>query len=158
MPEIEESELQSLEEAKGRVPVLEAKVATESARADQAELSLAQERAKTKAREVGTKRVREANSELPAATVEKIVNEAMREIPLIEADKPADRRLDLDAFGKQVDEARTTEETYLATVVEANGGTVRGLGPIGEKKEVTRADSQRDIDEAFGRTPQTQEV
>lgn len=158
MPEIEESELQSLEEAKGRVPVLEAKVATETARADQAELSLAQERAKTKAREVGTKRVREANSELPAATVDKIVNEAMREVPLTEAEKAGDRRLDIDAFGKQVDEARVAEETYLATVVEANGGAVRGLGPVAEKKEPTRSDSQRAIDEAFGRKPQTQEV
>lgn len=165
MPEIEEgatvtvkeTRLHELEEAHGRVPVLEAKVASETQRADLAEQSLAEEKAKSYAREVGIKRVREANSELPAATVEKIVAEAMRVIPLTEADKAADRRLDIEAFGKQVDEARTAEETYLATVVE-NGGTVRGLGPVGEKKEVTRDDSQRAIDEAFGRKPQTQEV
>lgn len=152
MPEIEESRLQALEEANGRVPVLEAKVATETARADQAELSLAEERAKTQARAVGAKRVREANSELPAATVDKIVAEAMREIPLTEADKAADRRLDIEVFGKQVDDAREAEETYLATVVKENGGIVRGLGQPGETPAVTEAQVNATIGRAFGRT------
>jgi hypothetical protein len=154
MPEIEESRLQALEEAHGRVPTLEAE--RDSARAElaTAQRDLAVEKAKSYAREFGTKRVREANSELAGPVVERIVAEAMREIPLNESDS----RLDTEAFGAQVDEARKEQELYLATVIENSAGTVRGLGPVGEKKEVTRSDAQRAIDEAFGRKTQTQEV
>jgi hypothetical protein len=154
MPEIEESRLQALEEAHGRVPTLEAE--RDSARTElaTAQRDLAVERAKSYAREFGTKLVREANSELAPAVVEKVVAEAMRTIPLNESDN----RLDTEAFTAQVDEARKDQELYLATVIENSAGTVRGLGPVGETKTVTSADSQRAIDEAFGRKPQTQEV
>ena len=155
---IEESKRRELEEKASRVDVAEAKLASETARADKAEQELAVEKAKDYARDFGAKRVREANSELAPAVVDKIVVEAMREIPLTEAENAADRRLDTETFGKRVDEARKEQELYLATVIENSGATVRGLGPVGEKKEVTRTDSQRAIDEAFGRKPQTQEV
>jgi hypothetical protein len=156
---IEESKRRELEEKAGRTEIAEAKLASETARADKAEQELAVEKAKEYARDFGTKRVREANTELASAVVEKIVAEAMREIPLTEAESAADRRLDTEAFGKRVDEARKEQETYLATVIENSGATVRGLGPVGEKKEVTTADSQRAIDEAWGRAPkQTQEA
>jgi hypothetical protein len=147
MPEIEESRLQALEEAHGRVPTLEAERDTARTELATTQRELAVERAKSYAREFGTKRVREANSELAAAVVERIVAEAMREIPLNESDN----RLDTETFGKQVDEARKEQELYLATVIENSAGTVRGLGPVSETKEVTRSDSQRAIDEAFGR-------
>lgn len=154
MPQIEEAQMRTFEEAVGRVPVLEAELATEKSAREKAEHALAIEKAREYAREFGTKRVREANSELAAPVVEKIVADAMREIPLNEADN----RLDTEVFGTAVDEARKDQELYLATVIENSAGTVRGLGPIGEKKEVTRVDSQREIDEAFGRKPQTQEA
>lgn len=147
MPEIEESRLQALEEAHGRVPTLEAERDTARTELATTQRELAVERAKSYAREFGTKRVREANSELAPAVVERIVAEAMREIPLNESDN----RLDTETFGAQVDEARKEQELYLATVIENSAGTVRGLGPVSEKKEVTAADSQRAIDEAFGR-------
>jgi hypothetical protein len=148
---IEESKRRELEEKAGRVDIAEAKLASETERADKAEQALAVETAKEYARDFATKRVREANSELSAPVVERIAAEAMREIPLTEAEKAADRRLDTEAFGKRVDEARKEQEIYLATVIENSGATVRGLGPVGEKQEVTAADSQRAIDEAFGR-------
>jgi len=154
MPQIEEAQLRTFEEAVGRVPVLEAELAAEKSGREKAEHDLAVEQAREYAREFGSKRVREANSELGHPVVEKIVAEAMREIPLNESDN----RLDTDTFSKQVDEARKEQELYLATVIENSAGTVRGLGPIGEKKEATRTDSQRAIDEAFGRKPQTQEA
>ena len=156
MPEIEEAELRRLEEASGRVPTLEAERDTERGRADKAEHDLAVEKAKTYAREFGAKRVREANGLLDSATVERIVHNAMRdELPLTEAEKAADRRLDTEAFGKQVDESRRDEETYLATVVQSRGGRVAGLGESTSKTEVTEADSRAAIDEAFGRKPAT---
>lgn len=147
---IEESKRRELEEKAGRVDIAEAKLASETARADKAEQALAVETAKEYARDFGITRVRKANSELAGPVVEKIVAEAMREIPLTEAEKAADRRLDTEAFGARVDEARKEQELYLATVIENSAGTVRGLGPVAEKKEVTRADSDKAIAEAFG--------
>ena len=156
MPEIEEARLRQLEEASGRVPTLEAERDTANTRADVAETALAVEKARTYARDFGVKRVREANSELDSAAVDKIVAEAMRgDLPLTEADKAADRRLDTEAFGKQIDEARTEMETFLATVVQSRGGRVQGLGESTSKPEVTEADTRAAIDAAFGRTPAT---
>lgn len=151
MPVIEESEYAALEEAKVRLPVVEAKLASETARADQAELTLAEEKAKTKAREVGVARVREANSELDAVTIDKILADAMREIPLTEAEKAADRRLDLEAFGKRVDDARLAEESYLATVIKNRGGSVQGLGQTAETPQITEAQLADLGARAFGR-------
>lgn len=147
---IEESQRRELEEKAGRVDIAEAKLASETARADTAEQALAVSEARDYARDFGTKRVKDSNGDLPSAVVAKIVADAMREIPLTEADNAADRRLDTTAFGTRVDEARKDQELYLATVIENSAGTVRGLGPIGEKQEVTRADSDKAIAEAFG--------
>jgi hypothetical protein len=153
MPEIEEARQRKLEEAEARVPVLEAERDAANQRADAAEQALAIEKAKDYARDFGAKRVRESNSELDSAAIEKIVGEAMREIPLTEAEKASDRRLDTEAFAKRVDEAQKDMETFLATVVQSRGGHVRGLGESTTKTEVTRDDSQVAIDEAFGRKP-----
>lgn len=149
MPQIEEAQLRTLEEAAGRVPMLEAERDTEKARADKAEHDLKIAEARDYAREFGTKRVKDANSELPSDVVEKVVFEAMRVLTLGE-----DNRLDTEAFGTRVDDARKAEETYLAKVIENSGATVRGLGPVGETKEVTRSDSNKAIAEAFGRETQ----
>lgn len=158
MPEIEEgakvsikeSRLTELEEAAGRVPVLEAKLASETERANSAEQDLAVEKARGYARDFGLKRVREANSELAAPVVEKIVAEAMREIPLTEAENAADRRLDTDAFGKRVDEAQKAEETYLASISQP--GHVRGVGSTTQQPEITEAQLSARIAGAFGTT------
>jgi hypothetical protein len=159
MPEIEEGAtvtvketwMRQLEADAGRVPALEAKVATETARADAAEQDLAVETAREYARKFGTDRVKESNGDLPSPVVDKIVASAMLTIPLTEADKAADRRLDTTAFGKQVDEARTAEETYLASIVEA-GHRVRGVGSTDSKVEVTEAQTKNVIAGVFGRT------
>ncbi|HEY3559651.1 MAG TPA: hypothetical protein VGL05_19415 [Kribbella sp.] len=144
---IEESKRRELEEKAGRVPVLEAKLASETERADKAEQALAVEKAKTYAQEFGKTRVKEANSELEADVVDMIVGKAMTEsLPLTD-----EGRLDTETFGTRVDDARTAEETYLARVASKRGGDVRGLGPVSEKKEVTRADSNKAVAEAFGR-------
>jgi hypothetical protein len=148
---IEESKRRELEEAAGRVPVLEAKLASETERANTAEQALAVEKARDYARDFGTKRVREANSELDPAAVDKIVAEAMRDLPLTEADKAADRRLDTEVFGKAVDTAQLAEETYLATVIKNRGGSVQGLGQTDGKADVTEAQVDNIVAGAFGR-------
>jgi len=152
MPEIEEARLRQLEEDAGRVQTLESERDTHKARAEEAETALASEKAKTHAREYGATRVREANSELDPAAVDRIVAEAMREIPLTEAEKAADRRLDVEAFGKRVDDARVAEETYLATVIKNRGGSVRGLGQTDNAPQVTEAQVNNIVAGAFGRT------
>jgi hypothetical protein len=159
MPEIEEgakvsiaeTRLRTLEADAGRVPALEAKVVSESARADLAEQDLAVEKAREYARTFGTDRVKEANGVLPSAVVDKIVADAMREIPLTESEKAVDRRLDTDAFGKRVDESQKAEETYLASIVEAGSGHVRGVGSTEGKAEVTEAQLSNIVAGAFGR-------
>lgn len=148
---IEESKRRELEEKAGRTEIAEAKLASETARADKAEQELAVEKAKEYARDFGTKRVREANSELDPAAVSKIVAEAMREIPLTEADKAADRRLDTEAFGKAVDAAQLAEETYLATVIKNRGGSVQGLGQTENTPDITEAGLDNIVAGAFGR-------
>lgn len=159
MPEIEEgakvsvleTKLRTLEADAGRVPALEAKVVAETARADLAEQDLAVEKAREYARTFGVARVKESNGDLPSAVVDKIVADAMREIPLTEAEKAAERRLDTDAFGKKVDDARLAEETYLASIVENGSGRVRGVGSTDSKAEVTEAQVDNIVAGAFGR-------
>lgn len=161
MPEIEEgakvsiaeTKLRQLEADAGRVPALEAKVASESTRADLAEQDLAVEKAREYARKFGVDRVKESNGDLPSLVVDKIVASAMLNIPLTEAEKAAERRLDTEVFGKQVDEAQKTEETYLASIVESGNGRVRGVGSTDTKAEVTEAQVKNVIAGAFGRTP-----
>lgn len=161
MPEIEEgakvatvteAHLRQLEADAGRVPALEAKVTSETARADLAEQNLAVAAASEYARKFGVARVKEANTELPGAVVDKIVATAMLTIPLTEADKAADRRLDTEVFGKQVDESQKNEETYLASIVEAGSGHVRGVGSTEGKAEVSEAQVTNVIGGVFGRT------
>jgi hypothetical protein len=130
MPQIEEALLRELEEAHGRVPTLESERDTLQTALTQAQHDLAVERASAYAREYGTTRVREANSELAGPIVERIVAAAMQEIPLGE-----DQRLDTVAFNTRVDEARRAEETYLASIAE-NVGMVRGLGESQTTKTV----------------------
>ncbi|HEY2086259.1 MAG TPA: hypothetical protein VGH54_09570 [Mycobacterium sp.] len=149
---IQESERRELEEKAGRVPVLEAKLASETERANAAEQALAVEKARDYARDFGAKQVREANSELDPAAVDRIVAEAMRELPLTEAEKAADRRLDTEAFGKRVTEAQQAEETYLATVIKNRGGSVQGLGQTEGGAQVTEGQVDNIIAGAFGRT------
>jgi hypothetical protein len=148
---IEESKRRELEEKAGRTEIAEAKLASETARADTAEQALAVEKARDYARDFGTKRVREANSELDPTAVDRIVAEAMRDIPLTEADKAADRRLDTEAFGKAVDTAQLAEETYLATVIKNRGGSVQGLGQTEGTPEVTEGQVDNIVAGAFGR-------
>lgn len=144
MPEIEESRLRDLEEAHGRVPTLEAELATEKTAREAAEQRAHVAEASGYAREFGSKRVKEANSELAALIVDKIVAEAMREITLGE-----DNRLDTVAFGERIDVARKAEETYLASIAE-NVGSVRGLGENKNKSTVTEAAAGSTIAGVFG--------
>jgi polyhydroxyalkanoate synthesis regulator phasin len=146
MPEIEEARMRELEEAHGRVPTLEAKVTGLEAELSTTQRELAVEKARGYARDFGSKRVREANGVLPAAVVDKIVAEAMRDIPLGE-----DNRLDAIAFGTSVDEARNAEETYLAQIVENGNGRVRGVGSTDSTAEVTEAHVDNIVAGAFGR-------
>lgn len=155
MPNIEESELARLREADGRVTALEERATTAEQRAETAERQLAEARARDTARDRARIQVTEANGTLPAATVDRIVAAATATVPLTEAGV-----LDEAAFEARVTEARTAEETYLATLAAASGsdGRVTGLGlvPVREGDgEVTRKDSDAAIAEAFGRTPKT---
>lgn len=157
MPEIEEgatvsvqeTRLRTLEADAGRVPLLESERDTARTALAEARQELAVEKAKTYARQFGTDRVREANSELDPAAVDRIVVEAMRTIPLTEGD---DQRLDTEAFGKQVDTARVAEETYLATVIKNRGGSVQGLGQTDGAPLVTEGQVNNIVAGAFGRT------
>jgi len=144
MPDIEEARLRELEEAHGRVPALEAERDAEKARADKAERDLKLAEARDYAREFGTKRVTAANGVLAKPIVDKIVNEAMRDITLGEDD-----RLDTEAFGARVDEVRKTEETYLASIAE-NVGSVRGLGENKDKKTVETKVVSETVSNVFG--------
>lgn len=146
MPEIEEARLRQLEEDAGRVQTLVSERDTAVSERDTARTELAVEKAKNYAREFGTKRVNEANSELEADVVAMIVEKAMSEsLPLTD-----EGRLDTEVFGRTVDDKRTAEETYLARVASKRGGSVVGLGQINEQRQVTRADSDKAIAEAFG--------
>lgn len=156
MPEIEEgatvsvqeTRLRTLEADAGRVPLLESERDTARTALAEARQELAVEKAKTYARQFGTDRVRDANSELDPTAVDRIVVEAMRTIPLTEGD---DQRLDTEAFGKQVDTARVAEETYLATVIKNRGGSVQGLGQTDGTPQVTEGQVDNIVAGAFGR-------
>lgn len=151
MPNIEESELAQLREAAGRVSTLESERDTIQAERDQARRELAESRATETARTRARSRVTEANGTLPAATVDRIVEAATRQVPLTEAGG-----LDETAFDTAVDAARTAEETYLAGLAEASGaGRVTGLGgfPVAEGDEEAKLREANDKQRAamFGR-------
>lgn len=157
---VEEARLRQLEEDAGRVQTLESERDTarekltdaerdrDTARDEltQVKRELAVEKARVAARDLAVKRVREANSELPPAAAEKVITEALRDIPLGE-----DERLDTEKFSTRVDEARKAEETYLTSIVESGAGRVRGLGDTGSTQEITEADNAKLIAETFGR-------
>lgn len=117
MPQIEEARLRELEEAHGRVPTLETERDTAIRERNEARATIP---ALTKARTLVT----EANKDLPAAAVDRIVAQATVEIPLTEAGV-----LDEEALTKAVETARTAEEAYLAGLAESAGaGVVTGFG------------------------------
>lgn len=131
MAEIEEARLRRLEEADRRVPVLEGERDQAISERDAAiqerntaARALAESRARGAAETRARGRLTEANATLPAATVTRIVEAATRTVPLTDQGQ-----LDEAAFDTAIDTARTTEETYLASVAEAAGaGTITGFG------------------------------
>ncbi|MFC0623225.1 hypothetical protein, partial [Kribbella deserti] len=80
------------------------------------------------------------------ASVDRIIAEAMRDIPLGE-----DQRLDTETFGPTVDKARESEETYLAKL-DNGTGRIQGVGPTGQAPTITEADYDRLSAGTFGRT------
>jgi hypothetical protein len=154
MPNIEESELARLREADGRVTTLESERDTAVRERDDARRQLAEATARETARGRARTRVTEANGTLAPATVDRIIEAATVTVPLTEAGA-----LDETAFDTAVDTARTSEETYLATLAESTGaGRPAGLGGAPVKEgEVTRKDSAAAIAEAFGRPTKKQE-
>lgn len=137
MPQIEEARLRQLEEAAGRVQTAEAE-------RDEARRERDQYRAREAATARARTRISEANADLAPATVDRIVAEATRTLPLTE-----NGRLDEAAFDQAVDTARTAEETYLAGLAESTGaGTVSGFG--GTRRTTTASDesvSEADLDQ-----------
>lgn len=147
MPQIEEARLRELEEAAGRVSTLESERDEARTERDEARRDAAEANARTAAGDRARTRVREANADLPAPTVDRIVAEALRDVPLTDAGE-----LDEAAFDTRVDTAREAEETYLAGL--AGGGTIKGFGPTQQDAgEITEADVDEAVAEAFGRTP-----
>lgn len=150
MPQIEEARLRELEEASGRVPTLEAERDAAARERDEARRELAETRAREAARDRARNRVREANADLPAATVDRIIAEATRTVPLTESGE-----LDTATFDSAVDEARTAEETYLAGLAEAAGaGSVSGFGSTRSthSDDVSESDVDAALAGAFGTT------
>lgn len=148
MPNIEEARLRELEEASGRVPTLESERDTAVSERDEAR----RERDELRAREAASTRARtrviEANGDLPNATVDRIVAEATRTVPLTE-----NGELDQAAFDTATDAARTAEETYLAGLRESAGiGSPRGLGrtKTPDDTEVSEADLEDELGDVFG--------
>lgn len=140
--QIEESEYARLKEEAGRVTALETERDTEKAAREKAETALAESDARTVATKRASKAVAEANKDLPALAVSRIVVEATRQIPL--NDK---QELDETAFDVQVDEARKSEETYLAQLAEAAGaGGINGFGSTPSDGTVSEADFDATFD------------
>lgn len=148
--QIEEAELTGLREQAGRVEALEAERDQAATERDEARTALAQAQAEATAQESARTRVREGNANLAAPMVDRIVAEAMRDIPLTEG-----HELDTAAWQTRVDECRTNEEAYQASLEEARGaGTVTGFGggttPEGVAQLREANDKKRA--EMFGRT------
>lgn len=148
--QIEETELSGLREQAGRVEALEAERDQANTARDEAQAALAQAEARTSAAEAARTRVREGNANLAAPVIERIVAEAMREVPLGD-----DHQLDTVAWQTRVDECRTAEEGYLASLEEARGGgTVHGFGPSAPQNDEAALREANDKQRAdlFGRT------
>jgi len=140
MPHIEESELARLREADGRVRALETERDTAIQERDSARTEcdeIRRERDGLSAREAAVAaaraRVTAGNSTLPAATVERIVAEATRDVPLT-----AEGALDEPALHTAVDAARTAEEAYLAGLADSTGGRLTGFGASAAATESAR--------------------
>lgn len=133
---IEESALADLREKAGRADAAEAARKAAEERAEKAEQTSAAVEARVQAEKHARARVREANATLPAPVVDRIVAEAVREVPLTD-----EHKLDEAKFDKQVDDAKTAEESYLAGLAEASGaGTILGFGATSEPGEVSESD------------------
>jgi hypothetical protein len=151
MPEIkiDEAEHTRLVAEAGRVTALEERATTAERERDEARGESARLNARESAVTHARTRVTTANAALPSATVDRIVAEATRSIPLTEAGQ-----LDTAALDTAVDTARTAEETYLAGLAEAAGiGGVSGFGgtPTGQETQVSEADIDNVVAGAFGR-------
>jgi len=144
--EIEEANRRA-DEANSRATVLEAERDAEKQRADAAERQVAEADARKDADKRARTKVRESNATLAAPIVDRIVAEALREVPLTD-----DRKLDEAAFDKRVEAARTAEESYLAGLAESAGvGTITGFGPSDTSSEVSETDIDKAVANAFGR-------
>lgn len=140
--QIEESAHTDLLEKAGRVSVLESERDTAVKERDEAKQKLAESDARTAAEKFARKRVSEANSTLPALVVDRIVKESLTDVPL--TDK---HELDEAKFGEVVDEAKTEQETYLASLAEAAGaGTIQGFGLVKGDGDVSEADFDAEFD------------
>lgn len=128
MPMVDEGRLRQLEADAQRAATLETQLAEAERRGEVQERRAQVAEARSYATDFARARVREANPNLASGAVERVVATATREIPLVESGDLAGR-LDTTALGRVVDEARTTEETYLAELLAESGvGSVRGVG------------------------------
>lgn len=145
MPQIEEARLRQLEEASGRVPTLEESVRTVEAERDEARRELAEARARETATATARTQVVAANATLPTATVDRIVAEATRVIPLTDAGQ-----LDEAALTAQVDTARTAEEAYLTSLTATTAG-VTGFGASAPSADGGQVAESKPTTNAWGR-------
>lgn len=131
MPEIEEARLRQLEEDAGRVPTLESE-------RDQARAENAQLRAREGARSRARARVVEANATLHEAAVTRVVEASTAgDLPLTDQGN-----LDEAAFDVRVDEARTREEAYLASLTESGAAPTGGIQGFGQSAETPVTESK----------------
>lgn len=136
--QIEESALAELRDQAGRVNALESERDTVKKSAE-----VAESRAIT-ALGHARKRVREANADLPAATVDRIVAEATR----VGIPAKDDGQLDEAAFDERLDAAREAEESYLAGLASEQGaGSIKGFGAT--ESQSTTGVSVEDFDAEF---------
>jgi hypothetical protein len=145
--QIEESELSGLRETAGRVTTLEAERDTATKTAEEAVRRANVAEARLAAASVARARVIAENADLASATVDRVVAEALREVPLTE-----NGELDTDALNERTDKAREAEESYLASLAaNAGAGIPSGFGKSGSGATVTESDIDKAIAAATGR-------
>lgn len=145
--QIEESELSGLRETAGRVTTLEAERDTATKTAEEAVRRANVAEARLAAASVARARVVAENADLASATVDRVVAEALREVPLTE-----NGELDTDALNERTDKAREAEESYLASLAaNAGAGMPSGFGKSGSAATVTESDIDKAIAAATGR-------
>jgi hypothetical protein len=146
---IEETELARLRDVDGRVTTLESERDTAVQQRDEVTVERDQLRARESAVTHARTRITTANAGLPASTVDRIVAESTRTVPVTDAGV-----LDTTALDTAVDTARTAEESYLAGLAEAAGvGSISGFGgaPAGDPVEITESELDASVGGAFGR-------